>query len=222
MGSFIRCCCKDEESKSSNEKNEKLIQSTESVGKWKISEKDFKVLRLIGKGNFGKVFLVQKESNGMFFAMKVLKKKEKDSNQKLHTITEKNILLKVQSPFIVELKYCFQDFKKLYIVMEFIQGGELFFHIRKTGRFTEDRAQFYIAEIILALEFLHNNGVIYRDLKPEKILLGQDGHIKLADFGLSKIGIDESNPKAYTFCGTAEYLAPEIIKNQGYDKAVDF
>ena len=218
----MNCCLKDNEEDEQSQTSP-LINNTTSQQNWKISHKDFEKIRLIGKGNFGKVFLVKKIDTGIYYAMKALNKKDIDKkNQRLHTITEKNILMKSESPFIVNLKYSFQDFKRLYLVMEFIQGGELFVQLQKCGRFSEERVQFYSAEIILAFEYLHSHGIIYRDLKPENILINEDGHIKLTDFGLSKSGIDEKNPKAYTFCGTIEYIAPEIIKSQGYDKSVDF
>jgi len=105
--------------------------------------------------------------------------------------------------------------------MDFLNGGELFQHLRREGRFSENRTRFYAAEIILAIEFLHKNGVIYRDLKPENVLLDSEGHIKLTDFGLSKLGV-VGNRTTYTFCGTPEYLAPEIIKGKGHGKAVDW
>jgi len=127
----------------------------------------------------------------------------------------------MNSPFIVQLYYAFQTIDKLYLVLDFMIGGELFFHLRKAQRFTESRAKFYIAEIILSLEYLHSKNIIYRDLKPENVLMDAEGHIKIADFGLSKQGVSYGT-KAYTFCGTPEYLAPEILKGQGHDKAVDW
>ena len=124
-------------------------------------------------------------------------------------------------PFVVKLHYAFQTPEKLFFVVDFLNGGALFFHLRKNIKFSESRARFYASEIILALECLHSHGIIYRDLKPENIILDSDGHLKITDFGLSKEGIvDES--KAYTFCGTPEYLAPEIILNKGHGKAVDW
>ena len=126
------------------------------------------------------------------------------------------------SPFIVQLHYAFQTPEKLYFVMEFLVGGELFYHLRKEKKFTEERTVFYAAEITLAIECLHKNNVIYRDLKPENVLLDADGHVKITDFGLSKQGVAQGQKKAYTFCGTPEYLAPEIIKGVGHDKAVDW
>ncbi|CAG9316528.1 unnamed protein product [Blepharisma stoltei] len=188
-----------------------------------LTPDDFKAVKVLGKGSFGKVLLVIKKGTENYYAMKILKKKAIEARkQRTHTLNEKRIMQKSNCPFIVQLKYSFQTKDKLYMVMEFMKGGELFFHLKKSGKFTEERARFYAAEILLAFEYLHNIGVIYRDLKPENILIDDDGHIKITDFGLSKLGISESNPKAFTFCGTPEYLAPEILKNQGHDKKVDF
>ena len=128
----------------------------------------------------------------------------------------------MQSPFIVKLQYAFQSPEKLYFVMEFLPGGELFYHLRREKKFSEERTVFYAAEITLAIESLHKNNVIYRDLKPENVLLDEEGHIKITDFGLSKQGVASGHKKAYTFCGTPEYLAPEIIKGVGHDKGVDW
>ena len=154
--------------------------------------------------------------------MKIMKKKEiKKRNQVVHTKAEKNIMQEVESPFIVRLYYAFQTDAKLYLVMDFMNGGELFYHLRKSGKFTESRAKFYAAEILLALDYLHQNDIIYRDLKPENVLLDSEGHIKLTDFGLSKEGLEQGK-KTNTFVGTPEYLAPEIILGQGHDRCVDY
>ena len=122
------------------------------------------------------------------------------------------ILEQLDHPFIVKLHFAFQSPDRLYFVIDFLNGGELFHHLRQSLRFKENRAQFYAAEIILGLEELHKNGIIYRDLKPENVILDSDGHLKLTDFGLSKLNIvPGGEDMAYTFCGTPEYLAPEII-----------
>ena len=121
----------------------------------------------------------------------------------------------------MKLHYAFQNSEKLYFVIDFLNGGELFWHLRREQRFSEERSKFYAAEILIALECLHSNGVIYRDLKPENVLLDTHGHLKLTDFGLSKIR-QTSNEVTFTFCGTPEYLAPEIIRGEGYSKEVDF
>ena len=129
---------------------------------------------------------------------------------------------KIDHPFIVKLQYAFQTDTKLYLIMEFINGGEIFYHLKRESRFVEERARFYAAEIVLALEHLHSLGILYRDLKPENILIDQSGHVKLTDFGLSKQGLMTHNSATYSFCGTPEYLAPEIVKGNGHTKAVDW
>lgn len=199
---------------------ESLIDASPLKG---LKPDDFTIIRILGRGNFGKVCLVEKKNSKEFYAMKILKKKLiENRGQRVHTITERRILENSKSPFIARLYYAFQTPSKLFMVMEYLRGGELFFHLTQERVFTELRAKFYIGEILLGLEYLHNNGVIYRDLKPDNVMLDSEGHVRLTDFGLSKSGIDADNPKAYTFCGTAEYLAPEILKSQGYDRAVDF
>mmetsp|Transcript_38487 Transcript_38487/g.36847 ORF Transcript_38487/g.36847 Transcript_38487/m.36847 type:complete len:307 (-) Transcript_38487:30-950(-) len=154
--------------------------------------------------------------------MKCIKKEEIAlTQQEAKAKAERKILEQVDHPFIVKLHYAFQTPQKLYYVMDFLNGGELFTHLRREGKFSEDRARFYAAEILAALHCLHEHGIIYRDLKPENVLLDQDGHLKLTDFGLSKLGL-HGNKTTYTFCGTPEYLAPEIIVNKGHTKAVDW
>lgn len=128
---------------------------------------------------------------------------------------------KINHPFIVKMHRAFQSDSKLYFVLDFLNGGELHFHMKKEGRFTENKTRFYASEVILAVEHLHKNGIIYRDLKPENILVNQDGHIKLTDFGLSKTGIMGSS-QAFTFWGTPEYLAPEVVSGKGHSKSVDW
>lgn len=114
----------------------------------------------------------------------------------------------------MKLQFSFQDEEHLYLIMDFINGGELFYHLQQQGKFSEDRARFYVAEIVLALDYLHKAGIVYRDVKPENILIDYEGHIKLTDFGLSKEGLNENNGMTESFCGTTEYLAPEIIKDK--------
>ena len=188
-----------------------------------VTRQSFDIIKVIGRGNFGKVCLVKKKGSQRLYAMKILKKSQIDKkNQKGHTLTERKVLSSANCPFIVKLFWAFQTPSKVYMVLEYMAGGELFFHLSKVGTFSELRARFCCGEILLALEHLHSNGILYRDLKPENILLDSEGHIRLTDFGLSKNGIDSTNGKAYTFCGTPEYLAPEILKNQGHGPAVDF
>lgn len=189
----------------------------------KIGVADFDLLHVIGKGSFGKVLQVRKKDNGKIYAMKVLNKKNiLDNNELEHTRTEKEILQKLIHPFLVNLNYSFQTPDKLYFIMDYINGGELFYHLQKEHKFTPERVKFYCAEIVLGLEYLHNSGVIYRDLKPENILLTDDGHICMTDFGISKQGLLAEDSRTATFCGTPEYLAPEVLEGKGYTKAVDW
>ncbi|ELR14878.1 protein kinase domain containing protein [Acanthamoeba castellanii str. Neff] len=179
-----------------------------------VSLSDFEILHLVGEGSFGKVFQVRKKDTGQVYAMKVLKKKKLvDEGEVEHTRTEKNILINNNHPFLVNLKFAFQTEKKIYF---------LFFHLKKERRFDEDKVRFYAAEITLALEHLHSLGIIYRDLKPENVLLESTGHIRLTDFGLSKAGLQATKGKTTTFCGTPEYLAPEVIKGTSYSYEIDW
>ena len=189
----------------------------------KLSYLDFDTLYLIGTGSLGKVILVRYKKNKNIYAMKELSKsKIKINKQEEHSKSERDLMIELTSPFIVNIKFAFQDETKLYIVSEFLQGGDMFYHMHhSTINFTESTVKFYIIELILAIEFLHENNVIYRDLKPENILMNYEGHIKISDFGLSK-KLENQKDKAYTLCGTLQYLAPEILKNKGYDKSVDW
>jgi len=155
--------------------------------------------------------------------MKVLRKsfliKQKEVD---HTLAERGILKSVKHPFLVNMRYTFQTETKLYIVLDYINGGELFFHLQKERRFPENRASFYAAEIVEAIDFLHSRGIIYRDLKPENILLEDTGHVRLTDFGLAKQGLYNISDKTNTFCGTPAYLAPEVIQQHSYGKEIDW
>lgn len=186
---------------------------------------DFILMKVIGKGSYGKVMLVRRRDEddaSTVYAMKMLRKENViKRNQVEHTKTERNVLEAVSHPFIVTLRWAFQTPKKLYFVLEYCPGGELFFHLSRAGRFSEGRCRFYSSEILLAIEYLHRLNIIYRDLKPENILLDCDGHVKLTDFGLSKEGIQD-NCSAKSMCGTPEYLAPEILDKRGHGKAVDW
>lgn len=203
-----------------------LLCSTQNQSLYSNQLEDFKILKLIGIGSFGKVFLVKSLKDKKLYAMKVLfKDKILKKRQAINTMNERTILEKMNCPFIVKLYYAFQDNNKLYLVTEFMQGGELFYFLKKRRKIPEKEVTLYAAEIILALEHLHKHNIIYRDLKPENILLDDKGFIKLTDFGLSKILLEsqqEESEKAYTFCGTLEYLAPEVIKGKGYGKEVDW
>ncbi|CAM9547943.1 unnamed protein product, partial [Heterosigma akashiwo] len=196
---------------------EETVDQPESVG-----PDDFSFLRVVGKGAFGKVMLVRKEGGrhtGRIFAMKVLRKSLiAEKGQIEHTKIEFRIFCAIRHPFICRLRYAFQNDEKLYLVTDYYCGGSLFYHLRKAQRFGEDRARFYMAEILSALEHLHKNQIIYRDLKLENVIMDQEGHLAITDFGLSKMGCED----AQTFCGTAEYMAPELVKGQTYTGAVDW
>jgi len=185
----------------------------------KVSIEDFVFVKVLGRGAFGKVFLVQKKGKKSFYALKSLKKqaliKKGNADQAL---TEKNVLQNASHPFIVGFHYSFQNNTTLYYVLDFCAGGELFTQLKKKGKFEEESVRFYTAEIVLGLQYLHEElNTIYRDLKPENILLDASGHIKLTDFGLSK-----GATTALTICGTPQYMAPEVIKAEEYDKTIDW
>jgi len=189
----------------------------------RVSLKQFDVLRMIGKGSFGKVLLVRKKHSSQLFAVKILSKPAIVKKQQVeHTRTERRVLASVSHPFVVCLHYAFQTKDKLYFVLDYCPGGDLFFHLSRCGCFPEAMAKFYAAEIVLALIHLHEQGIVYRDLKPENIMLDVDGHVKLADFGLAKEGITSELNGTYTMCGTPEYLPPEILNRAGHGTAVDW
>jgi len=187
-----------------------------------LSMDDFTLMKVIGKGSFGKVMQVRKNDTRQVYALKTIRKAHIVSKSEVgHTLAERTVLAKINNPFIVPLKFSFQSPEKLYLVLAFVNGGELFHHLQREGRFDLNRARFYTAELLCALECLHEYNVIYRDLKPENILLDYTGHIALCDFGLCKLNMG-SKDHTSTFCGTPEYLAPELLLGQGYTKAVDW
>ncbi|KAJ2907732.1 hypothetical protein GGI21_003592 [Coemansia aciculifera] len=190
----------------------------------KASIDDFTVLRMIGKGGYGKVYLVQHKQTQGYYAMKVLRKASilLHRRQITFTMTERSILSEVQHPFIVKLYYAFQSNSKLYLIMEYVAGGELFTHMVKERIFCEDQAVFYSAELVLALSHLHKLGIVFRDTKPENILLDKSGHLVLTDFGLSKTALGEDG-RTSTFCGTPSYMAPEVLNAAvSYEFSVDW
>ena len=205
-----------------------------------ISLKNFEILKLIGAGSYGKVFLVKikNSKNSNLYAMKILEKEKiKKLKQSDRILTEREILEKIDHPFISKLVYAFQDNDNLYIVTDFMSGGDLMHKLISYGRISENLVKVYAAELFLAIQYLHENDIIFRDLKPENILLDIDGHLKLTDFGLSKKfenknsfqNINDSpssnkslHKKTFSICGTYQYIAPEVYNGIGYGDEIDW
>ncbi|RYP19268.1 hypothetical protein DL765_003469 [Monosporascus sp. GIB2] len=191
----------------------------------KMQAEDFEPLRCLGKGTYGTVLLVKQRATGRLYAQKQFKKASVVVHKKLveQTKTERQILESVnRHPFVVKLFYAFQDHEKLYLILEYGQGGELFTHLNTEKMFAEPVAAFYMAEMVLALSHLHDTlGVVYRDLKPENCLLDAQGHLLLTDFGLSKVAVEDDS-SCKSILGTVEYMAPEVVLGQKYGKAVDW
>ncbi|CAB0019529.1 unnamed protein product [Nesidiocoris tenuis] len=172
-----------------------------------------------GTGTFGRVCLAQEKDTQSYLAVKILAISDVIRLKQVeHVKNEKEILSDIKHPFIVNLWYHFHDTNYLYMVFDYVSGGELFSYLRNSGRFTSSTAMFYTTEIVLALEYLHSQSVVYRDLKPENLLLDRDGHLKMTDFGFAK----KLSDRTWTLCGTPEYLAPEIIQSKGHNRAVDW
>ena len=187
-----------------------------------FSLSDFTLLRTLGTGTFGRVRLAKYTTGTAvekYFAMKIMKKSEVVRlKQERHVLAERWLLARLNFPFIVRMYGAYQDERNLYLLLEYIIGGELYSYLRRAGRFSISTARFYAAEILMAIEYLHSFDIAYRDLKPENLLLDARGHIKLSDFGFAKV-VPE---RTWTLCGTPEYLAPEIIANKGHGKSVDW
>ena len=194
-----------------------MLQYRDTSGKYSLS--DFQILRTLGTGSFGRVHLIRSNHNGRFYALKTLKKHTiVKLKQVEHTNDERRMLSIVSHPFIIRMWGTFQDSQQVFMVMDYIEGGELFSLLRKSQRFPNPVAKFYAAEVCLALEYLHSKDIIYRDLKPENILLDKNGHIKITDFGFAKYVPDVT----YTLCGTPDYIAPEVVSTKPYNKSVDW
>jgi serine/threonine protein kinase len=193
----------------------------------KVGMDDFEMKKVIGRGAFGKVMLVQKKSDGQLYAMKILSKDMILRRKQVgRTQSENRILRKIDHPYLVGMKYAFQAETKLYLVLDYVNGGDMFGHLQQVKRFNVDQVRLYAAEMVLAFEHLHSLNIVYRDLKPENVLVCYDGHLKLTDFGLIKENMSSESTTS-SFCGTPEYLAPEVIvgdkKNPSrYGKDVDW
>lgn len=180
---------------------------------------DFQFIRTLGMGAFGRVVLAKMIRSNGYYAVKILEKSQIVKTKQIkHAINEKRILQSLNHPFTVFLEYSFQDNSYLYMALPFISGGEMFCHLRKMKKFEEPLACFYAAQVLLAFEYLHYCDMIFRDLKPENLLVDAAGYVKLTDFGFCKL----VKGRTYTMCGTPEYLAPEIILSKGYGRAVDW
>ncbi len=185
-----------------------------------INYSSFEILECLGSGTFGKVFKVKLKQTGNIYAMKIINKKYLIKNQQLrYAVTECNVLKQAQHPFIITLHFAFQTPDHLYMILDYCPGGDFSYHIAK-HLFEEDEAKYFIAELILSIEHLHNMDIIYRDLKPDNILIDAQGHIKLADFGLAKENVTD-NKIAQSFCGSPAYLTPEMVNRKGVGKAAD-
>ncbi|XP_065218538.1 cAMP-dependent protein kinase catalytic subunit 1-like [Planococcus citri] len=196
--------------------------------KWKENRRntaklsDFEIIRTLGTGQFGRVLFVRhlRSKVKQFYAMKILERQKVVSMmQTEHVIYEKKVLQSIDFPFLVNYRYHFKDNAALYFVLEFIPGGEMFTNLQKVGKYPEPQSRFYAAQVVLSFEYLHFLGIVYRDLKPENLLIDGAGYLKITDFGFAK-RIDDK--QTMTMCGTPEYLAPEVIKNVGYSYSVDW
>ena len=190
--------------------------------KEKIGPNNFICLALLGQGSFGEVYLVNKKYTNEYYAMKVLdKKKIEQQNIFKYAMTERNVLSIINFPFIVKLNYAFQTKEKLFLLLDYCPGGDLSKQLSIQTRFSENKAKFYICEITLAIGELHKHDIIFRDLKPDNIVIDKEGHAMLTDFGLSKEGVHDKQI-AKSFCGSVAYLAPEMLNRTGHGKAVDW
>lgn len=185
----------------------------------KTSLNDFELSTTLGTGTFGRVLLCKDKRTGEYDALKIMNISEVIRLKQVeHVQNEKNILARIDHPFVVNLLWTHHDNTFLFMLLQYAPGGELFTYLRTAGRFNNGTGLFFAAEIVSAIDYLHARNIVYRDLKPENILLDKEGHVKITDFGFAK----EVQDKTWTLCGTPEYLAPEIIQSKGHNRAVDW
>lgn len=198
---------------------ESKSQAGDVGGKRKYRLSDFELHKTLGTGTFGRVRMIKHVRTGEYYALKISKKAAIIRLKQVeHVRNEISLLAKIDHPAVVNMMGHFQDESKLYLVMEYVEGGELFSHLRAAQRFPDHQGKLYTGEIVLAFIHLHSMNIIYRDLKPENLLLTRGGRIKITDFGFAKVVED----RTWTLCGTPEYLAPEIIQSHGHGKSVDW
>jgi serine/threonine protein kinase len=188
----------------------------------KVALGDFEIIKVLGSGAYGKVRMVRLKPTGGIFAMKSLsKKKLADYGLVENTLAERDILMNASHPFLVSARYSFQTDTKVFMIMDYIQGGELLHRLKAESRFSEDATRLYTAELVLAVEYLHSINLVHRDLKPENVLFDEKGHCRITDFGLAKSRMKE-NDTTTTFCGTPEYMAPEMVQRKPYTNSIDW
>lgn len=220
---YISSSRKHDNIKDDSEDLKPVIDGVDGI---KISQglglQDFDLIRVIGRGSYAKVLLVRLKKNDQIYAMKVVKKELVHDDEDIDWVqTEKHVFEQASSnPFLVGLHSCFQTTSRLFLVIEYVNGGDLMFHMQRQRKLPEEHARFYAAEICIALNFLHERGIIYRDLKLDNVLLDADGHIKLTDYGMCKEGLGPGDTTS-TFCGTPNYIAPEILRGEEYGFSVD-
>jgi len=199
-----------------------LPQVKSIAAQGKVSLEAFQTVSVIGKGSYAKVLLVKRKSDGELFALKVIKKKCVSSEQQFnHMLSEKQVLISVKNlPFVVHVHATFQNPRKIFFLLDYCPGGDLFGYLQVHNRLSERQAKFIAAQLVVALEEIHARSIIYRDLKPENVIIDRDGYIKLTDFGLSRV-LNKSE-KLNSICGTPEYLAPEMLNKGGYGQSCDW